>query len=115
VSYVSLVLTLLMLLSIPAAYVEAAQTAPALVDAIEQTQQSIGGVTYFRLVGVTCPARTDGFFTLASDTKQPLMLEILLTAFERGLRVDLVYEQVPSFCNVSTIMVCATGSSLCHE
>jgi hypothetical protein len=107
VSYVSLVLTLLTLLCSPAVHAE--YTEPARVDAIEQARSGFSsGVTWVRLVDVACPGRTDGFFVVPSDTKQPLQLDVLLTAIDRGFRVELNYDRAT--CVVSTVVVCAAGS-----
>jgi hypothetical protein len=126
VSYVSLVLTLLTLLSTPAAYVEAAEvepaeveaadvhayasTPPARVDVIQQARSGyFSGVTFVRLVGVACPGRSDGYFIVPSDSKQPLELQVLLLALDRGFRVRMSGHD-PSTCVTPSVSICATTS-----
>jgi hypothetical protein len=121
VSYVSLVLALLTLLSAPAAHVEPAEveaadvhasasTLPARVDAIQQARSGyFSGVTFVRLVGVACPGRSDGFFIVPNDSKQPLELDILLLALKRGFRVRMSGHD-PSTCVTPSVSVCATAS-----
>jgi hypothetical protein len=110
VRYVSLVLTLLTLLSAPAAHVEAASTPPARVDAIQQGGSTFGGgVTWVRLVGVACPGRSDGFFIVPNNSKQPLELQILLLALDRGFRVRMSGHD-PSTCVTASVSICATAS-----
>ena len=108
VSGVSLVLVLMTLLYAPAAHAQV-YTPPVQVDAIEQARSIVaGGVTWVRLVGVACPGRLDGFFVLPNNSKQPLQLQMLLTAIDRGLRVEMNHN--PTDCNVSSVVVCATAS-----
>jgi hypothetical protein len=105
---VGLIFALMALLYVPAAHAQV-YTPPVQVDAIEQAQSTFsGGVTFVRLVGVACPGRSDGFFVLPSNSKQSLQLEILLTAIDRGLRVELNHN--PTNCNVTSVVVCATAS-----
>jgi hypothetical protein len=120
VSGISLVLTLVTLLWVPAvqAQAEDVQAGPdvvpmvftleAQVDAIQQCT-SFNGVIWVRLVGVSCSGSgMGGWFTFAHSNIQPLLLEILLAALDRGFRVSINHN--PSNCRATDVGVCATGS-----
>ena len=131
VSGVALVLTLVTLLYVPVAHAQTEDvqegqdveptidvgpeaiviTPPARVLMVEQAQSATsGGITFFRLEGISCNSGQN-FFELRStssgNSRQPLQLEILLTAIDRGYRVRARYDN--QTCEASTVMVCATG------
>lgn len=80
-------------------------TNPSLVRAIEQGRSTFfAGATFVSLAAVSCAARTDGFFVLPNDPKQPQQLNLLLTARTNGNRV--VVNFVPGTCNLVSVGLC---------
>ena len=95
-----------------AATAQAQYSQPGTVSAIEQGRAAFfGGNTFVKLRGVTCAARSDGYFVLPNDTKQAQQLQMLLTLYTTGRRAVINYD--PNNCIAASVSICPPGSGPC--